>query len=323
MTRRHYLVIAGAIASFQPVHAQPAASEADALFRQGRELMAAHNYAEACTAFERSQKLEAAVTTLINLAGCREQSGQLATAWGLFVDAAHQTQSSADPRTQQLHQVAAEHARKLEARVSKLTIKVATAARVAGLAIERGGQRVDPAQWDHAMPVDGGTYVVSARAPRATPWSMEITIAPEGDAKTVEVPPLHEVAPAPKPSTDESTSSGDEEEEAPRPAIGKLPIVLGAGAIALGGGALAFSLWGDSTYNAAKAEMADPNRRSSLYNSANTKRYVAQGLGVAGLACAGAAVWMYLHRRADHPRASAHESALIVSPRGIGFAARF
>jgi hypothetical protein len=76
------------------------------LFRQGRDLLAAGKVAEACSAFEESQKLEPAVTTLFNLAGCREKLGQFATAWGLFLDTARQTRSAADAASQQLHDVA-------------------------------------------------------------------------------------------------------------------------------------------------------------------------------------------------------------------------
>jgi len=47
-------------------------------------------------------------------------------------------------------------------------------------------------------------------------------------------------------------------------------------------------------YTTAKSEMTTQPRRDSLYNSANTKRYVAEALAVSGLAAGGAAVWLYL-----------------------------
>ena len=70
-----------------PVRAQPGGSEAEALYDKGRKLMAVHRTAEACAAFEQSQKVEPAVATLIALATCREMLGQLATAWKLVVAA--------------------------------------------------------------------------------------------------------------------------------------------------------------------------------------------------------------------------------------------
>ena len=72
--------------------AQPttASAEADTLFDQGRSLMEAGKIAEACAAFDASQKLSPAVSTLLNLARCREQNQQLATASGLYRDAERQ-----------------------------------------------------------------------------------------------------------------------------------------------------------------------------------------------------------------------------------------
>src|SRR5262252_6626857 len=115
--------------------AQPAGAQAEVLFRQGRDLLAAGKIAEACSTFEESQKLEPAVTTLLNLAGCRERLGQLATAWGMFLDAARQTRSAADAASQQLHDVAQARAQKLEPRVSRLTISVPQNSQVDGLEI--------------------------------------------------------------------------------------------------------------------------------------------------------------------------------------------
>src|SRR5688572_5007835 len=71
--------------------AADAKAKAESLFRQGRELMAGGRYAEACAAFDSSQKYDPSTATLFNQADCREKNGQLATAWGLFVEAERQT----------------------------------------------------------------------------------------------------------------------------------------------------------------------------------------------------------------------------------------
>lgn len=47
-------------------------------------------------------------------------------------------------------------------------------------------------------------------------------------------------------------------------------------------------------YNDAKAEAVDQLRRDSLYESANHERYLAEGLAVAGVGCAGLAVWLFV-----------------------------
>ncbi|HEY1549617.1 MAG TPA: tetratricopeptide repeat protein, partial [Kofleriaceae bacterium] len=57
---------------------------ADETFERGRALMAKKQYAEACAAFEQSQRLDPQFGTLFNLADCEVQLGKLATAWGRY-----------------------------------------------------------------------------------------------------------------------------------------------------------------------------------------------------------------------------------------------
>lgn len=173
-----------------PAEAQPAPTQADLLFREGRNLMAAGKIAEACAAFEQSQKLDPAVTTLINLAACREKLGQLATAWRLLLDVDRQTQSASDDAAAQLRKIALDRAGKLEPRVSKLTIRVPDQSRGKLLEILLNGEQVTDEWWNRALPVEGGTYTIIARAPRASEWSISVTLAPESDAQTVDIPDL-------------------------------------------------------------------------------------------------------------------------------------
>ncbi|MBC7978099.1 MAG: hypothetical protein H7138_24210, partial [Myxococcales bacterium] len=170
--------------------AQSASAQAEVMFREGRTLLAAGKIAEACAAFESSQKLEPATSTLVNLASCRERNGQLATAWGLFLDAARATRDAAGAQAKKLYKVASDRARRLEPRVSKLTIHVPPGSRIAGLEILRAADVVEPAMWNRAMPIDGGTYQIAARAPGATIWTLSVTVGAEADARTVDVPRL-------------------------------------------------------------------------------------------------------------------------------------
>jgi hypothetical protein len=189
------------------LHSQPAGAQAEALFRRGRDLMAGGRFAEACSAFEESEKLEPAVTTLLNLAGCREKLGQIATAWGLFLAAERQTRSATNATTQQLHDVAHNHAQKLEPRVSKLKISVPQKSRIDGLEILRGKEVVIPVMWNSEIPVDGGTYTITARAPGSAVWTVQITIAAEKDAQTVEIPDLHHLTDSTRqPATDKAAT---------------------------------------------------------------------------------------------------------------------
>jgi serine/threonine-protein kinase len=297
--------------------AQPAGAQAEVLFRQGRDLMAAGKLAEACNAFEESQKLESAVATLLNLAGCREKLGQLATAWGLFLDAVRQTRSATDAASRQFHDVAQAHAQKLEPRVSKLTINVPQQSQIDGLEIARGRDRISAAMWNRALPIDGGTYTITARAPGSSLWSTEVTVAAENDTKTVEIPDLRNLprdvgSAIHPPPTPPHTSSH------------VVSFVVGAGALALLGGGLGFALWGDSKYDASTSEMMSQARRDSLYDAANTRRYIAEALAVSGLAAGGAAVWLYL--RDDQRERSAPTAAsvhIVPTATGLVLAGRF
>jgi hypothetical protein len=97
-----------------------------------------------------------------------------------------------------------------------------------------------------------------------------------------------------------------------------VPLAVGGGALVLGGAALGFHLWGNSTYDSAK-KTTDPTERNSLYDSANTRRYIAEGLGVAAVGCAGVAVYLYI--RGHNERRASVAVTPVLTPRLAGLAA--
>src|SRR4051812_25694935 len=66
-------------------------AEAEQLFQEGRRLLDAGRVAEACNVLDASYKSDPNISTLMNLAMCRERNGQLATAWAQYVSVANQT----------------------------------------------------------------------------------------------------------------------------------------------------------------------------------------------------------------------------------------
>jgi hypothetical protein len=295
-------------------HAQSSSAQAEALFRQAKELLSQGNIADACAAFDASQKLDPTIATLLNQASCREKNGQLATAWGLFLDAERQSRGAIDDGTRQLHKVATDHATKLEPRLSTLTITVLPDNRVGGLEILRNTEPVDPGAWNQALPVDGGTYTITARAPGNADWTSTVTVAAEHNARTIEIPKLRAAAlngaPAPGPAS--PAAATEDPTEHSRSTL--VPLAVGGLAAAFVVAAVGFELSARSTNDKANAEPDNATRRS-LWSSANNKRYLAEGFGVAGLACAGVAVWLYV--RGDEPEAakpSTQTSRLLIQP---------
>ena len=77
------LVCAAAIVARAPAARAQAEDQAAAraLFAEGRALMKASKYAEACPKLEAARKLFTSAGILLNLADCHEKIGRAASAW--------------------------------------------------------------------------------------------------------------------------------------------------------------------------------------------------------------------------------------------------
>jgi len=165
------LVVLVVIAATRVAGASP---ESDKFFGDGKDLLKAGKLAEACDAFARSQKLEAKVGTLLNLADCRERQGQTATAWSLFLEAKSLATQTKDKRAAE----ATKRAATLELKLAYVTLTVAPDRQVEGLVIKRNGTVVEPAAWNKAVPLDPADYVIEASAPKHVPWSTTQSLSP-------------------------------------------------------------------------------------------------------------------------------------------------
>jgi hypothetical protein len=177
-----------------PASAQSSAqdsAQAESEFRLGKDRMKAGRIAEACGHFEASQRLESNVVTLMSLADCREKNQELASAWGAWVTVESKTRR--DRAAAAYHDIAVKRAAELEPRLSYLTINVPDESRVHGLEIRRNGQLVDRAVWNRSVPVDGGAHRIDGKAPGHEGWSTQVTIGPERDRRSVEVPKFKEL----------------------------------------------------------------------------------------------------------------------------------
>lgn len=154
--------------------------------------MSAGQTAQACDAFEASNRIESRAGTLISLGQCREQNGQLASAVDAYQRALVRVK---DPRKRQF---ASSRITELRVRLSYLTVAIADA--VDGLVIARGDVELPPVEWNQPVPVDGGDYEITARAPERSPWHTTVHVAATGAKVRVDIPALasaHPAAPEP------------------------------------------------------------------------------------------------------------------------------
>jgi serine/threonine-protein kinase len=164
------------------------AATAEALFREGRTLMEAGNYAAACPKLEESYAQDPATGTLLALGICEERAGRTASAWATYGEAA--ARAKRDGRSDR-EQAAREHMTQLEPKLSHLTIQVEpSAANLAGFSVKRDGREVGAGAWGTSVPIDPGEHVVEATAPGKLPFQAKIKVSAQADAQTVQVPAL-------------------------------------------------------------------------------------------------------------------------------------
>ena len=336
------LLIVAACALAGQAHAQERKA-AEALFREGRALLARGDVEGACNRFAESQRLEPSGGTLMNLADCHERQGKTASAWAEF--SAAEELSKQQARTARAAE-ARRRAAALLPLLSHLTILVPRV--VPGLEVHRDGELVESGRFGAAIPVDPGPHRVTATAPGYEPTSVEVTLGPRADAQTVTLPELQasgSPAEGRRPLTRPSATETTEQPRAPEPAAAPAPVptttsrtaasappaestpadrapdarftghtagwVIGGSGIALAGLGGAFYLMSLSANE--QAERQCPIDARYLCNSAaleaedkrDTYATLATIGGVAGLAGIGVGAWLLLTAPAPQSHATA------------------
>jgi hypothetical protein len=168
---------------------------AEALFRDGKELLAQKDYARACPKLAESFRRDPATGTLLALAMCHEREGKLASAWGEYADVASRSKVEARPDRER---AARARVADIEPRVSRITIRVSPDfGDTTSLEVTRNGVVVAAPLLGTAIPVDGGTQVVEAVVPGKRKWRAKIALSSAGDSQTVTIPQLDEGDDAP------------------------------------------------------------------------------------------------------------------------------
>lgn len=196
------IVIAIGLSSSGAAFAQPSPrvaadrnAAADALFDQGKRLMAAGRFAEACGKFIESERIDHGTGTLLNLADCYEQNGQTASAWAQFQAAA--AAANAEGQTER-ERIARERERRLEPNLARLTIVVPWAETQPGIVVKRDDLPVDKAIWGVPVPVDPGDHTLEVSVPGKATYARTIKVPKSGGARITEtIPPLADPPVAP------------------------------------------------------------------------------------------------------------------------------
>lgn len=173
------------------------AAMAEALFKEGKRLLAERQVPEACRKFESSYRIDPAPGTLLNLAMCHEQEGKLATAWGEFNESLQIAKKT--NRTDRA-KIAREHISAIEPLLSRFVVVVPEGAAKIGLTVEMDAVPLEEGAWGTAIPIDAGDHKAIVRAPKHKNWEKIVTVE-HGKVATVVVPQLEKIPDPPPPDT--------------------------------------------------------------------------------------------------------------------------
>jgi serine/threonine-protein kinase len=289
--------------------AQSPSSEAaaTALFDEGRRLMDQHRWADACPKLAQSQQIAPSGGTLINLAECYEHTGQTASAWVAWKGAAARANAAGK---REAERSALARAAALEPSLARLTIVVEGPSDVEGLVVRRDGVVVGHAEFGMGIPVDPGTHVIEASAPKKKALSAKVDVSASQPSARVNVRLEDELlvsaqepaTPVPPGATVAPPVEQPSPASAPHPSGTQRALALvagGAGLVGIGTGAV-FGLIAQSKNDEA---LKPANCRTSMYctpaglqltsdakDAANVST-IAFGVGAAAIAV-GAVLWL-------------------------------
>jgi hypothetical protein len=197
------------VANVNVAHAEPSAADraaAQSLFDEGRQLMDAGQYEQACQRFAQSQKIEAGGGTLLNLAMCHDKQGLVATAYTEYNDAL--SQALRDGRSDR-EQLARQRIEAIGPTIPRARVSfeggppIGLEVRLDGepLALEALAPGAPP------LPLDPGVHRFAASAPERESRSVEVNVAPGARVIDVVIPALGAAA-APKKEADRAPAAG-------------------------------------------------------------------------------------------------------------------
>lgn len=309
-------------------HADPAGDKnaAEAVFREGRELMDKGDFKSACPRFEKSLALYQSASAALNLAKCYAKTDRLAAALTTIDRAVELSKKIEDEgRRSELEKLTAEQRREIEPRVP--TVRVTVSPKIEGMVVERNGIEIPTPMVGAPIPVDPGTYKIRVAAPgyqevvresevgEGRAVLVEITLTRQGDVKAATPAAPKPAAGPPKPAEGEEASSS------------VWPWIVGGAGIAALGVGIGFAV----DYGLVRAEVDDkcPDGRCNGVDTAEAQGLLdrwdrdvaglAVGAAVGGALLISGGVGLALEPSADKPAKAAFFP--ILSPQIVGVAA--
>jgi hypothetical protein len=178
------------------VRAQESSPIAESLFRDARARLGEGKVHEACELFARSDKVQHALGTLLNLAACHTKEGKTATAWAEFQEAAAEATRAGD---KQRAAFAQDQAAVLEKNLHHVVVDIADAA--PGMKVQLDGVALDRAAWGTDLPLDPGPHTIQATAEGYAPWVKNVDVPPSPGTDHVQVQLQRPTTEAPVPVT--------------------------------------------------------------------------------------------------------------------------
>lgn len=318
-----------------PAHAQVTTHDtqtADALFEEGRKLMAQGRVRDACTKFKDSLEKAPGVGTQLNLGDCYERLGLTASAWSTFKDAeaeAHRTGKSDRERT------ARERAKQLEAKLGKIVLVFAEKLDKTG-EVKRDGLVLDDAVISGPIPTDPGLHKIEVTAKGKKPLVLTVEVAQGPVQQKVDVPRLE-----PDGTAIVTTAEPGGEKATPRYSASMVGapsgsplrtvglVTAGVGIVAIGVGAYfgvrTYSLWKD-VLDRCDPTACDAQGKQSGDDARTAGTISTVGFVAGGLLTAGGIVMFIVAPKSSSPSVEAKSRVypmLSAGQLGAGWEAKF
>jgi hypothetical protein len=270
-------------------------ARAEARFHEGERLFDAKQIAEACAAFDESERLDPQLGTLLNLAFCEETLGKPARAWRAY------TAGSVWGEQRGQHDRAAwavARAFDVAKRLPLVLLVLPAEASERSYAIQIDGDVVPPSAWFTPVPLDPGPHTLAVSAPGRGSQQIALNVAEGPGTQSVKVPSLAPLVarPAMTEAPQVTPSHGDG-----RRVVAWVGLGLGVAALGLGTtyGILSLSKKSDASGHCAGSQCDAAGVADQ--DEANRDAIVSSIAFGAGLVSLGVGVWLMLTSESSSP----------------------